>query len=728
MVLPPNMNMMPPGMPPPGAMPMGPGPMPPPGMDPSMMGMPPQIDPMTGMPMGGGMPGFPPGVMPDMNYPGSPAVENAEMMLAMQDPALAMALIRLMLADIDPDPGPKHPAWYKKENYPKPLPGDVSSKAKADQQAYSKLIRRMREDRDRIRMAVVGVFKDHDAEIESKFQDASLALDVHLITSILSACDYVITKTAKRAGKAAEAQDIENYCYAFLEQTMRRHHALHGTDYKADTIKIAMSTGHLVSRITPNYDSDEGEVPFNVDLLDPASCFFTRDGYGIDTATRVYHNTIHEVCQGFGLDAKQRKRLLSKKKEEAGETKDRTITDTVEVIEFWNRRWFELQVDGETVIGPVDHQFAEPPFVVTRSSIGDAGPIYEQNLQAGLGLTSHMIQNDLANKGQSHIQLLQKTHEQREAIMGVILTEIDKIRNPPRTFSQSTTRYGTSPAVSNAPGSISMLAAGEEAEIPNQPDSRFQLMAPVIANVNEAAQMGRMSPADYGLTPGSQTSGNVIEGLSESSKDKLNLWKIMIQNHESAVNGKMLVMTRNHGRLLGPEDDRGNYLSIEKQHPTQEEDGFFDFDYKILRDDTCRVKVQMTSLRMQNLGSLGNSVQMWTNMGRMTDEEALNLRGVRDPIAYMRQIEIEGFKKTPEYKTAKLISWMKEEGMNEELPTVLYLLATKGGAAPPPGAGGPGPMPGNGGGPPTQGMPGAPGTEGGRPQMAGPTPSIPGLM
>jgi hypothetical protein len=705
--MPPNPNMM---QPMPGA------PMP---MDPSMMGMAPM------MPQG--IPGFPPGVIPDMNYPGSPAVEDASLMLAMQDPDVAMAIIRLMLEQIDPDPGPKYPPWYRKENYPKPKIADVTNKARSDRTAHSKLIERMRRDRDRIIMAVGGTFDNFDPEVESRFFDASLALDVQLITSILSACDYIITKTARKAGQAQEAQDIENFCYALSEQSQRRHHHLYGTNYKADQVKIAMSTGHLVTRVTPNYDVDEAEIPILVDVLDPASCFITRDAYGVETVTRIYHQSIREVCHGFGLDKKQQKKLLSKEKEVDGEVRDRTITDTVEVIEYWNRRYFALVVDSDGVIGPVEHHFGRPPFVVTRSAIGDAGPIFENNLNAGIGLTSLAVQNDLANKGQSHIQLLQKTHEQREALMGVVMTEIDKIRNPPRTFEQGMMRYGQSPAISNAPGSISMLSMGEEKEIPNTPDSRFQLMGPILSNVNEAAQMGRMSPADYGLTPGSQSSGAVIEGLSESSKDKLNLWKTMIQDHEAGVHELSLIMMRDHGRKLGPEGSRGNPLLVEKQHPTEREDGFFDFDYRMLRDDTCRVQVQMTSLRLQNLGSLGNAVQMWTNMGRMTDEEALELRGVRDPLGYMRKVEIESFKKTPEFKTARLISWMKQEGMEEELPTVLYLLATKGGTGGQQQAAGPGPLPGNGGPPPTVGMPGAAGQEGGRPVMAGPTPSMTGL-
>lgn len=716
----------------PGAAP--PGPMPPSGPmgvtpGPGAIGMPPG-DPAM-MAMGGmppmGLPGFPPGVMPDPNYPGSVPVQDAELMLAMQDPEVAQALINLLIQEIDPDEGPKRPPWYNDDDYPKPKPNDIADKVEQDHRDYSRLIDRMRRDRDRIRMAVVGAFKDHDSENEVTFQDASLAIDVQLITSILAAADLIFWKSAKKAGKADDAQKIENLCYAITEQAAARYHAMTGMDWKTDLIKTALSTGHLVSRVLPRLDADEGEVPVNIDLLDPATCYPTWDEYGLETMTRLYRLDVTRVFRGFRLDKKQQKKVLDKRaKNKDGTYRPRSITDTVEVKEYWDRRWYALTVDDDVIIGPVEHDMGKVPFRVTRSAIGDPGNVYEHNLHVDGG-TENFMQMDLVNKGQSHIQLLQKTHEQREAIMGIFATEVKKIRNPPRTFEQAITVYGDAPEISNAEGMVNMLRMGEEVEVPSQPDPRFSLMGPLIATVNESAQMGRMSPSDYGLQPGSQSSGAVVEGLSESSKDKLNLWKIMVQNHVAAVLEDALGCLRDHGKKLGPEGHRGEPYEIELQHPIEGKEGYFEFDYRILRESSCHVRVQLTSLRMQNLGQLGNAIQMWDSMGRMTDEEALSLRGVRDPEAYMRKVEIEQFKKTPEFKTARLIEWMKEEEMFEELPTVLYLLATQGGSGggPPGGGGQAGAMPGNGGPPPPAGMPGGPGQQGGRPpQLPGPPPSI----
>jgi hypothetical protein len=687
--------------------------------------------PMPGMPPMGVTPApmLPPPPMMDPMYPGSPMIQDAELMLAMQDPEVAQALVRLLLEELDPDPGPRIPPYYDKADYPKPDFADISTKAEQDRQDYRLLIDRMRRDRDRIHMAVVGAFRDFNPDVEVTFHDASLAIDVQLIVSILAAADLLINKTAKKAGDREKAQKIENLCYGLIEQASDLHHQIHGTDLKADMVKTALQTGHLAARVLPIYYPDEGQIPIQIELLDPATCFPTRDGHGIETMTRYYLQQVREVCRGFKLTKKQERDILDTQvKGERGTYRQISASDTVEVIEFWNRRWYALVVNNRLVVPPTEHEYYCVPFVITRSSVGDPGNVYEQNLRATYGVIENSYQHDLVNKGQSHIQLLQKTHEQREAIMGIVATELKKIRNPPRTFEQAVTVYGDAPAITNAEGGVSMLRMGEEVEVPTPVDPRFNLMGPILGAVNEAAQMGRMSPADYGLAPGSQSSGTVVEGLSESSKDKLNLWKIMIQKHVAACLGLSLKLLRDHGRRLGPDGSRGNPIMVERQHPRADEDGYFEFDYRDLREDTCKVAVQMTSLRMQNLGALGNAIQMWDAAGRMTDEEALTLRGVRDPQAYMRQIEVDKFRKTPEFQTARLIEWMKQEEMWDELPTVMYLLATKGGSGAQQQPGGPpGALPGNGGGPPTVGMPGAPGQEGGRPPLPGPTPSLGGL-
>lgn len=703
-------------------------------MAPPMGGPPPGVMPPPPMPGPGMMPPPPPmGMAPPMPmmdpmYPGSPASDDMQLMLAMQDPEVAQALVRLLLEELDPDPGPKIPAWYDKSDYPKPDIADITTKAQQDRSDYTLLIERMRRDRDRIRMAVVGAFRDFNPDVEVTFHDASLAIDVQLIVSILSAADLLINKTAKTAGDREKAQKIENLCYGMLEQAADLHHQINGTDMKADLVKTALQTGHLAARVLPIYYPDDGQIPIQIEMLDPATCFVTRDAHGIETMTRYYLQQVREVSRGFKLTKKQERDILDTAvKTDGGSYRQVSASDTVEVIEFWNRRWYALVVNNRLVVPPTEHHYYCVPYVVTRSSIGDPGNVYEQNLRSTYGVIENSYQRDLANKGQSHIQLLQKTHEQREAIMGVVATELKKIRNPPRTFEQAVTVYGDAPAVSNAEGGISMLRMGEEVEVPRPVDPRFNLMGPILGAVNEAAQMGRMGPAAYGMAPGSQSSGTVIEGLSESDNDKLNLWKIMIQKHLAVCFGLGLKLMRDHGRKLGPDGKRGYPIQVERQHPRPDEDGYFEFDYRDLRDDTCKVEVQMTSLRMQNLGALGNAIQMWDMAGRMTDEEALSLRGVRDPVAYMRQVEIEKFRKTPEFQTARLIEWMKKEEMWDELPTVLYLLSTKGGGGgsqPAP----PGPLPGNGGGPPTAGMPGAPGQMGGRPpeQLPGPPPAFPG--
>jgi hypothetical protein len=303
-----------------------------------------------------------------------------------------------------------------------------------------------------------------------------------------------------------------------------------------------------------------------------------------------------------------------------------------------------------------------------------------------------------------------------------------KVKDPPRTFEQAPTRYGDSPAVSNKAGSISMLAAGEEAEVPNTPDGRLQLLSPIMNSVTEASQRGLLPPAMYGQMPTSQGSGTVLEGMGEYGRDKMDHWKRMLMEYYREIDELALIFMRDHGRKLGSDGKRGEPIMLERQHQPLDEDGYLEFDYRMLKDDSCRIKIEMSSLRQQALGPVGNSIMQWKNMGLITNEDALKLRGVRNTSAYMKQIQIEDFQSTPEYKKAQLIQWMKEQEMWEQLPTVMYLMATNGGqgGGPPPQQG-PGAMPGNAL-PPMPGMPGAAGKQGGAPmKLPGPPPSMAGI-
>jgi hypothetical protein len=163
----------------------------------------------------------------------------------------------------------------------------------------------------------------------------------------------------------------------------------------------------------------------------------------------------------------------------------------------------------------------------------------------------------------------------------------------------------------------------------------------------------------------------------------------------------------------------------------------------MLRRTGIQVDVRLTSVKMANLGPLGNAVNLWRNAGLMTKEEALKLRDVRDPESTLRKIRIEEVQDMDFFKKAEVLDALKREG-NWSLyyEVQAQIAAEKGGGggggnqpmAPggtgAPGGAPPGMAPPAGGSPvaiqgaslPQYGMPA--GTQGGRPPGGGPPPGM----
>lgn len=686
MVLPPQLL---PPMPPPGGMGLPPA-LPPAG--PAVMALPPAPPP--------GMMGPPPG-MPGMMPPGMGmgpdpmAMAGAGMldpMVALADPMVLMALLQLIADERERERGPKYPKWYKPDHYPKPRVAEIERKARADKERHGDLILRFQSDRKYLKMAVVGVFKGFDAESEKVYRDTSLVFDTQLVTSLLAYAEHIYKVRATKRQYADDAEKIEGYARCGRAAEIERHYRTHGADLRIDEVKTALTYGHLVCRRIPQLDTDAGEYPVLVDLLDPATCFPTwGGGHGLETMTRVYRQSVRDIVGTWDRgDGKLKRALLAKKKITPAGERERGEDDQVEVIEYWDRRHHAVVVDGKA-IHEWEHKLGEVPFVYVRSPIGDPA----QAVEPGLDDSPTTARAEIAAKGLSHIAYSKITHEQKEAVFGAMMTELAKVRNPPRTFEQSYARYGDAPDISNAEGGVSLLLAGEERETQTPLAQGFQLAPPVLTAIQESSARGMMPREAYGIGT-AQTSGVANEGLTEAGRDKVNPWKAMLELYRKECLDMDLRFIANWGHLMGTEGEKGTLTYIDPR-ARGDRDADDEITPDLLRQTRYTTQVTLSSVRLQNLGMLGQSVQMWKSMGLMEDVEALEMRGVQDAEATLRRIEIQEFKKTEEYRLAKLPEWMRDEGESAETifrVQQLIMQKTQQAQQPPPGMGGMGGAPG----------------------------------
>lgn len=701
-------QMMPPGAPPQMGMP-GPPPMPGPAMGPPPVPMGSPLALMGGM--GAGVP--PPPMMGDFGA--------MDPMAMLANPEVLTALLDLIAKEEELQNGPVYKKWYKPGDYQKPTISKVQAKADADRSLHSKLVRRFAEDRAFLQLLTVGKFADFDDEVETTFQDASLAHDVALVVNLVGGTEPNFEANSRRLDEVEIAEKKEQFAHAFRDKNERRHARMYGTALRFDEAKYAVEYGHYVKRLSLDFDAESDEVPIRSDLLDPATCFPTFGGeYGLKAMTRIYPQTIDQIIATWATkENKIGKKLLDKKvKKSNGEERYFTLDDRLDVYEYWDRRWYCIVVEGEEVV-TAEHKFGFVPFVYKHSRFGDAGPTSLNNMNPYGSGGRHTAQDEIASKGLSHIWASKQTHSQREAMMGRMYTELKKTANPDRTFEQDANRYGQSPDVTNAEGGISLLLMGSERELPPTPKPGLSLVGPIMGVTNESIQRGLLPASMYGITQNANESGTAIEGLSESGRDKLTAWLVLLEEADRDEIEMALTLQRDWGHLLGSEGQKG-YVELERVRPTEDQEETFALAPKELRQVGVRIRSKRTSLRLSNLGAMGNALTAWKNNGWLEDHEALEMRGVRDPIAALERIQIQEWKKSEMYQNVGLIKYLERNGQVDEAMMVRQMVMGQSQGGGPGGPGGPppsGPPPGmmGPGGPPPGMPPGGPGVNGGAP-------------
>lgn len=653
--------------------------------------------------------GMPPMGGPPMGMPMDP------MAAVMQDPLVLAELIRLITEEIEQENGPVYPRWYKPERYPKPKMEQWEAKARKDQSLHQLLVKRILAEREILALRTVGQFPDAEEDSEMTFSDPSMVHDFNLAASTVAGCEVSFSAKARTLDEADLVEKKQLAAFSFRDRWKRRNQAMYGTDLQYDEAKIAMGTGRLVARFSLDFDAERDQFPVKADLLDPTTCFPTWEGdRGLANMTRVYSQTVDQIVATFDDGSRNlRKKLLDATvKTETGAERQRTMDDQVEVIEYWDRRWYAVSAAGIEVI-VAEHRYGFVPFVYVMSPYGDAGPQSLHSMKPLVSGPSGTVQLDIASKGLSHIWATWKAHEQREAILGRLFTELKKTGNPPRIFAQDLSVYGEAPEVGDQEGGIYMIRRGLEEEVPGPQKPGFSLIGPIMGAVNEAAARGYMPASAYGLTSNANESGTAIESLNESGRDKITPWLTMLQRWDAECAMMALSLFRDWGHLLGTDGERGEF-EIEMRQVSEDGEGTFIISPADIRKVGVKLEAKRTSLRLASLGRLGNDLATWKANGWLLDEEALEMRGVENPREYLRQVEIQEMKKDPEYRKLAIVKMMEEEG--DFVGAMMYrqMIMSQGGmqqGGQPPQQGGPQPMD------PT--LPGGPGTRGGAPPGSG---------
>lgn len=631
----------------------------------------------------------------------------------------------------------------------KPTEGQMLERVRAGQRRLMFLNRRFDQDLQRINYEVAGVFEDHDEDVELVFRSVKIAQDDQLIASIVGTIEPIYASPRMRPTDEDEAQAKEDFLH-FMHNEMKRQHARAGhSDLNMDACKTVTRYGRIVTQSLCAFKKRPGMAPFRMRLIDPAIIYPTFAGgdRGMTHATLVYHQRLADFVGFHDTDGKLEARLqdFNLLNEKTGSPYQ--LNDYVEVMEYWDCKWYALFVSGKLVEGPIDHNYGEPPFTYTLAPYGDPNytrsPDQTQMFDQD-GFTVSQEDADLARRGLSHHASQFLVEAQREAMLGKALTEFSKWGDEPIYIAQGQMTYNVKqPQLSRAKGTRNYIDKDND-EIIRLPDPPVPPSMPILMQaIAEDAARGGMSPNDYGLNPAAQTSGYAIAGLSEQGHQKLAPVKRTLELHYAQVGEQILRLYRDWGHLLGDDGQRGS-IAVPRSFPDALEGRYmWTLTPAMVDRSGMRVECHLTDTPdVATLGNLANALKLLGDQGIIRRSDKIRMAGLpgsQNPTQVKRDVDLEALDEMPQKKLADLLEYVSVKLKDPKKADFIASQIAQGGApggsgpAGPPGlgAGAPSGPPEMGGGSPANaqglslpGMNMAPGTQGGRPQ-GGPAPPPP---
>lgn len=709
MVLP----MMPPappmGMPPPGMGAPSPGAMgPPPGAFGPAPPMPPMQPPM----------GMPPPEMSLDEDPINALLADIEGLVDEQGEEAAIDLLSALppemldtlygLIDTDPraaivlgdllDPPerePQYDPWYVPTA--KPSVAEVTEIALDDQGQWSTLAERIREDIAWYHGERPNVFKNFDKKRDDYWHSNAIRNDSDLKITKVSTSDIAFEIPYIEQELEEPTQKVENWLYAVLAQASRQYaRANYGHDLRHDIEWYREVTGWVFYETGLNLDSGP---PFVHRLHDPTTCFPEYDEYGLARITRIYGDTVRNIIACFDTDGAVEKKLLREvRKQKNGKDELLKLKDVVTVTYFIDRTWRVILVDGVKVRED-EHKYGFVPWVVGGSGLDEPAGLVANSSgsQSTDGVWS--IAPRLEYKNISGFHHRKRTHAQKEAVNTKLFNLAARIdRQDWVVYQDEFAESEGTPAVKREGNSVTPLKKGHEEIQPLLDVIPPSFFGPLQQAMDQEDATDRIPLSQFGVGESANRSGNATEGLAESGEDKY------ASNYQSAelmwseIASLWMRMYRDWGHMIP--NEKGDYGRMKVPYAKQgrwrspDRETAFDLTPEMLDHVGVDVNAQLTTLRMQNLGPLGNAASIWINNNAMSAREAMIMRGVRDPDAVFDEREYEQALLDPKVQEARRLKLLRQRDPEAakiyEQMVMMAQMQTQGGGPPggaPPGGG-----------------------------------------
>ena len=667
--------------------------------------------------------------------PGMPGMGPQPVPYAPPMPGNDPILEQLMTSQPVPPPNPDMvlPDTKRKGYRPLPEDGFMLEAVNSDAGKYERVLARMARDLMLYRQdGREGLPPNFDPKREVAYKSSTMSNVVNKFANMLAGSDYRYEVPFKDEQSREASRVVENflgYCRKYEKRLYAQNTG--GGNLQWDEFFYMLLHGRVVCRILPDpYDDD---YPFQVDLLDPATCFpvFRGGKNGLARVTRLYHTTVSEVVNDYGGSVRH---IEDKIADAIGltESKDAGFYNhEVEVKEYWDTWNRAVFVAGVPIL-VAKHKLGFVPFVIVMAKGEPAHmttPKGQYNVQLDEYDNAIMYVGDrldLAQKGVSVFHHLVNTNRIIEVVHTLLLTEAIKASNPSTiTYTAPQMAGNPAPPLNTKPGGNNqrVLNMQKVEAIPTSP--RPTDVAPVVNKAQQEFAEGSLPPGGYGAESGSNISGFAVESLIAAAKDAILPYITGFETYQ-AMKGRMkLVIYRDWIAPVSPVavPMEGKYGT----KPTRE------LTPDMIALVGVEVECEMHDIARQQLPQQIQAAQQAVDAGFWTRRKAMEHLGDKDPDKTLADIIAERAMEHPEMMENFIIPMgFIKRGQDDlarmwtmfvVMPKMQQMMGMMMGG----GGGMPG-MPG-GGGPP--GMPGMPGGGGPQPNgqsqpMMGEPPPAPG--
>lgn len=343
-------------------------------------------------------------------------------------------------------------------------------------------------------------------------------------TKVIAEAPYDTTDEEKAS------QRVEN-AYYYIRKKMKQEYARQtGGNLQRDEYFYLLLHGRYVYRTLP--DVSDPEFPYNIALIDPATCFptYSSGKNGMLRMVRKYRSTVGSVVTAYSdVDPDLQMKLATKLGYQNYTDYATYMNDEHDVVEYWDRWWRYVEFAGQEVLPVTAHEYGFVPFTYVMA-VGEPWGMQTPNggyigdyKDPDSFLNGPYIRNsrsDLAEKGVSVFHYLRSTHRLKEALNTILYNEVEKMSSPPTiTYTAPHLLNKEFPPFDMKRGGSNIRAMGmhDVQAIPTSP--RPTDISPLLNNLTESWVEGTVPPSFYGASPGANVSGIALDSVLASAKD-----------------------------------------------------------------------------------------------------------------------------------------------------------------------------------------------------------------